>query len=80
MLTNHHHEETTMFTIDIFDTDTQEWRDSGEGPWNTYQQAIQFGQDECGMPWRVQTMTGHDPAPMFAHRDWDVEWFPPAGS
>lgn len=42
-----------MFKIRIYDTDSNRWHDSGEGPWDTLTGAIEFGQSEVGMPWEI---------------------------
>jgi len=32
------------------------WRDSAEGPWDSYQDALDFAQAEVGAPWHIITM------------------------
>ena len=33
--------------------DRFDWADSGEGPFDSAEEAIQFAKSECGFPWRV---------------------------
>lgn len=35
------------------EADRFDWADSGEGPFDSAAEAIQFAKSECGLPWRV---------------------------
>ncbi|MGA2258276.1 MAG: hypothetical protein ABSG53_26720 [Thermoguttaceae bacterium] len=39
--------------IMVVDETTQRWRDLGEGPWETYGEAVEFARSEVGVPWVV---------------------------
>jgi hypothetical protein len=43
----------TRFYLLVRETDKDKWRNSGEGPWKTKEEAIQFGNAECGVDWCV---------------------------
>ena len=48
------------------------WRTSAEGPWETAEQALEFAQSECGVPWAVVHVHGG----LFAIGDARGQWRP----
>ncbi len=48
-----------MFKLSLIDRETMQWDDCAEGPFATFEQALEFAIAEVGAPWLVVSPAGN---------------------